>query len=136
MRSSVWSVYGESVLKEHMREDEFRDLEDDTEKHAKQMLEQLLTPLDIAVGADNIHLLRGEAGALIPKFVEEFDVDLLVMGTVGRGGIAGLLIGNTAERIIDRVECSVLAIKPKGFVSPIKERSAMRKFAHDQLLST
>jgi hypothetical protein len=29
-----------------------------------------------------------------------------------------------------------LVIKPKGFVSPIKERSAMRKFAHDQLLST
>ncbi|HJN10863.1 MAG TPA: universal stress protein [Pirellulaceae bacterium] len=116
----VWSIYGESILKSHMQEDEFQDLEERTEKHAEQLLAQLLTPFDIAVGGDNVHLLRGEAGAVIPKLVEKLDADLLVMGTVARAGVAGLLIGNTAEQILDRVECSVLAVKPDDFVSPIR----------------
>jgi hypothetical protein len=42
------------------------------------------------------------------------------MGTVARTGIAGLLIGNTAEAILEQVQCSVLAVKPPGFVSPVK----------------
>ena len=41
------------------------------------------------------------------------------MGTVARTGIPGLLIGNTAETILQRVDCSVLAVKPDGFVSPV-----------------
>ncbi|HEX6885840.1 MAG TPA: universal stress protein, partial [Planctomycetota bacterium] len=43
----------------------------------------------------------------------------LVMGSVSRGGIAGLLLGNTAERLLDRVSCSLLTIKPQDFVSPV-----------------
>jgi len=46
--------------------------------------------------------------------------DLVVMGTVGRSGIAGVLIGNTAERFFASSESSVLAIKPEGFRCPIK----------------
>jgi hypothetical protein len=34
--------------------------------------------------------------------------------------VAGLLVGNTAERMLDRVECSLLTIKPEGFVSPVR----------------
>ena len=41
------------------------------------------------------------------------------MGTVGRTGIPGLLIGNTAETILQQVDCSVLAIEPPGFVTPV-----------------
>jgi len=41
------------------------------------------------------------------------------MGTVGRIGIRGLFIGNTAEAILNQVECSVLAVKPPGFQTPV-----------------
>jgi len=41
------------------------------------------------------------------------------MGTVARTGLPGLLIGNTAEKILNRVTASVLAVKPEGFVSPL-----------------
>lgn len=51
--------------------------------------------------------------------VEQLGVDLLVMGTVSRGGIAGFLMGNTAESILDRVDCSLLTIKPADFISPV-----------------
>ena len=39
------------------------------------------------------------------------------MGTVGRLGIPGLFIGNTAEEIFQTTKCSVLAVKPDGFKS-------------------
>jgi len=47
------------------------------------------------------------------------DVDLMIMGTVARTGIPGFFIGNTAESILSQIDCSVLTIKPPGFVSPV-----------------
>jgi len=50
---------------------------------------------------------------------EETDADLVVMGTVSRGGVAGLLVGNTAERLLGRLDCSLLTVKPEDFVCPV-----------------
>ena len=46
--------------------------------------------------------------------------DIAVLGTLSRGGVDGLLIGNTAERILRQVDCSVLAVKPEGFRTPLR----------------
>lgn len=70
--------------------------------------------------APQFHLRRGAASRVIPAMIGELQADLVVMGTVARTGIAGLLIGNTAEAILEQVQCSVLAVKPPGFVSPVK----------------
>jgi len=71
-------------------------------------------------GAYHIRYLRGHADKVIPNFVEINAVDLLVMGTVARSGILGFLIGNTAENIMGKLGCALLALKPNGFVSPVK----------------
>jgi nucleotide-binding universal stress UspA family protein len=47
------------------------------------------------------------------------NVDLVVMGTVARAGIPGFFMGNTAESILNQIDCSVLTVKPPGFVSPV-----------------
>ncbi len=65
------------------------------------------------------HLREGYAGQEIPKLAEEVEADLIVMGTVARTGVSGLIMGNTAEQILDRLTCSVLAVKPPGFVSQV-----------------
>jgi len=65
------------------------------------------------------HLVSGAPSVAIRDVVERSDADLLVMGSVSRGGIAGLLLGNTAERLLDRVQCSLLTIKPRDFISPV-----------------
>jgi nucleotide-binding universal stress UspA family protein len=52
--------------------------------------------------------------------IDKLQADLVIMGTVARAGIAGLLIGNTAEAVFEQVECSLLAVKPPEFVSPVK----------------
>ena len=65
------------------------------------------------------HLRQGDGGTEIPKLISEFKIDLLVMGTVARTGVSGLVMGNTAETILDQVTCSLLAVKPPGFVSNV-----------------
>ena len=67
-----------------------------------------------------VHLIKGQAGDVIPDLAESLEVDLVVIGTVGRAGVPGLLIGNTAEEILNAVDCSVLTLKPEGFETPIQ----------------
>lgn len=69
--------------------------------------------------APHFHLRRGAATKVITDLAKELQADLIVIGTIGRAGISGLLIGNTAETILEQVNCSVLALKPAEFVSPV-----------------
>lgn len=70
-----------------------------------------------------MHLV--DEGGVLPdeeilKFIQEDNIDLLVMGTIARGGMAGVMIGDTAERLLPEISCSLLAVKPKEFVSPVR----------------
>ena len=65
------------------------------------------------------HLARGHPRAVIPAHVEAMGIDLLVIGTLARAGVPGLIIGNTAEDVLNAVDCSVLTVKPPGYVSPL-----------------
>ncbi len=67
----------------------------------------------------SFHLPQGAATKAIPEVAATLRADIVVMGTVARTGISGLFIGNTAETILDQLTCSVLAIKPPGFVTPV-----------------
>lgn len=65
------------------------------------------------------HVIKGSAREVIPGFIESQDIELLVMGSVSQAGIPGLLIGSTAESVLGDINCSVLTVKPDGFISPI-----------------
>jgi len=66
-----------------------------------------------------LHLTKGDAKHIVPTTARELDVDLVVMGTVARTGIGGFFMGNTAENILAQLDCSVLTVKPPGFISPV-----------------
>lgn len=68
----------------------------------------------------SFHLPKGPAKKMIASLATELLADIVVMGTVARTGISGLIIGNTAEAILNQLTCSVLAIKPPGFKTPVK----------------
>lgn len=57
----------------------------------------------------------GLAEDVIPKITTEIDAELVIIGTIGRTGISAAFIGNTAEHIIDSINCDLLAVKPDGF---------------------
>lgn len=65
------------------------------------------------------HAVEGHPQDVILKVAEETKAELLVMGTVVRSGISGIFVGNTTERLLPMLSCSLLAVKPEGFVSPI-----------------
>lgn len=63
--------------------------------------------------------VRGAPESVIAQVAENEDVDLVIMGTIARTGIQGLLIGSTAESVLRNIECSVLVVKREGSVSPV-----------------
>lgn len=66
------------------------------------------------------HVEFGRPETVILEKLQEQNVDLLITGTVGRTGLSALMMGNTAERLMNMVNCSLMAIKPVDFVCPIK----------------
>lgn len=47
------------------------------------------------------------------------DYEFIVIGTIGRTGLTRRLVGNTAERVLQRVPCSVVAVEPEGFAATV-----------------
>jgi nucleotide-binding universal stress UspA family protein len=72
------------------------------------------------------HLVKGWARKAVPALAKQIEVDLVVMGTVARTGIPGFIMGNTAEIILNQIDCSVLAIKPPGFVTSVTLGDSVR----------
>ena len=66
-----------------------------------------------------LHIGRNTPLNALREAVEHLHPDLLVMGAISTGGRPGYLLGSTAEKMIERVDCSVLVLKPSDFVSPL-----------------
>jgi universal stress protein E len=72
-----------------------------------------------ALTREQVHLVLGEPGVVVPQLEREMPMDLIIMGTHARSGLARLLHGNAAEQVMDKVDCEVLTVKPDDFVSPL-----------------
>lgn len=62
---------------------------------------------------------EGLAEDVIPRLSTELDAELVIIGTIGRTGLSAAFIGNTAEHVIDGINCDLLAVKPDGFQCPV-----------------
>jgi nucleotide-binding universal stress UspA family protein len=125
----VWDAIGEMVLRGTFvstPKDEVAAYVKVTRERNAANLAALLREVTGILGTDALeylrpktHLVKGLARKEITVLARQLKADLVVMGTVGRTGIPGLIMGNTAETILQQVDCSVLAIKPPGFVTPV-----------------
>ncbi len=73
-------------------------------------VDELVEGLDYPIEDKQVSM--GTAAQEIPEHVARKKGDLLVMGAVSRSTVNRLLIGSTAERVLDNVGCDVLIIKP------------------------
>ncbi len=122
----AWFVPGESLLRgeTHLTQeqvDEYVEAMRDSEQRA---FDELLGRVASQVSRENVHMIKGDPAEVITRFASQEGVDLIVMGTVARTGIPGLVIGNTAEAVLRQVDCSVLAVKPDDFVSPVSAEAS------------
>ncbi|MDE1474015.1 universal stress protein UspE [Xenorhabdus bovienii] len=65
------------------------------------------------------HVHEGLPEKVIPEICDELNTGVVVLGILGRTGLSAAFLGNTAEHVIDKLKCDLLAIKPDGFVCPI-----------------
>jgi universal stress protein E len=71
--------------------------------------------LKYEIPARNTHLEMGDPAFQLPQMVKSLKARVLVMGAVSRSAVKRILIGNTAERVLDAVPCDVLIVKPPSF---------------------
>jgi len=116
----AWHAYEEGKLKRHMEPNQFEEYLSTWSQESSKRALNFVSSFGREIKPKPLHLVQGEPGFVIPKFAKDHDIDLVVMGTLGRLGQRGMFIGDTAERILNRLECSVLAVKPAGFVSPVQ----------------
>lgn len=117
----AWQLYGESLLahgRGKLPSDKFQEAlrqeEDEREQWLTNLIDESQTrmPKEAEVRFKPVlSLLHGDPKIVIPRLVKELDADVLSLGTVSRRGVEGLLIGNTAEEILNRVSCSVVTHK-------------------------
>ncbi len=86
-------------------------------RHHESAVAELATQYDMT--EQYTHVLEGMPEDIIPQLASELDAEMVVIGTIGRTGLSAAIIGNTAEHLIDQLDCDVLALKPANFVSPL-----------------
>lgn len=67
------------------------------------------------VAAQHIHVHHGEAVSTLAREVRASGAGLLVIGSLCRSGIGRLVAGSVAARLVDEIDCDLLAVKPAGF---------------------
>jgi universal stress protein E len=107
----VWDIYDAELLRGRLPEDAFDEMIERNRLSHEEYYERALSPFGFHVTDRNVHLLRGAATHVIPEFCQQHSIDLLVCGTVARAGLSGIMIGNTANRMLSKIPCSILALR-------------------------
>ena len=91
----------------------------DINDYSRLRLESFVRLLEADPSHVTLHLSLGTGWQVISRTAEKLHADLVVIGTLGRTGMSRLLLGNTAERVLETCDSSILTVKPDGFISPI-----------------
>ncbi|GGW81300.1 universal stress protein [Alteromonas halophila] len=110
-----------SVDNDRMEHD-LSKIHDERQQELDRLLAQLESELDTGV-MDYLqpqrHIVHGYPRREIAATTRSLGADVLVMGTVARLGVPGFVMGGTAEDTIQQIDCALVGIKPRGFVSPL-----------------
>lgn len=111
--TAMYSEFGIGYVGVHEIED---DLKNATEAKLNTMPEpQWQKKLNITRA-----VLMGTPFVEVIRYAKEHDIDMMVVGTHGRGAIAHMLMGSTAEKLVRKAPCPVLTVRPESheFVLP------------------
>ena len=122
---SAWDLWMENALRRRAGDAEVDAAIEAKKSEVENASKTLIESCDSNEQDVHLHLHQGNPAAIVRAIADDTEADLLVMGTVCRTGAAGFLIGNTAETVLSGVNCSLLALKPEGFVSPVLPADAV-----------
>jgi len=102
-RRATWAVKPERLP--------IDELEERIRAEHRELLDKLAR--DNGIEDSQVHQLPGRPNELLPTFCRSHGADLLIMGAVSRGFFKQRLIGRTAQRTLDHVDCDVLIVHPQ-----------------------
>jgi universal stress protein E len=70
---------------------------------------------EFAIADANLHIAPATASEYLPRMALECCADMLIMGTISRSRLERLVIGSTAERVLEPLPCDVLLVKSPDF---------------------
>jgi universal stress protein E len=108
----------------HMPETTLRAVERSASNAARGVAQALRTARLGKLANSRRHLEPLQAVVAIPEMARQLSSSIVVMGALSRSGLKGLVVGNTAEQLLDAMPCDVLIVKPAGFVNhtPARKR--------------
>ncbi|WP_444921892.1 universal stress protein [Microbulbifer sp. CnH-101-G] len=84
------------------------EVQDQLQRQAKEQLHKAALPLNIP--AERQHVILGQPSTEIHRLAKDLDIDLIVIGSHGRHGLA-LLLGSTSNGVLHGAKCDVLAVR-------------------------
>ncbi len=76
------------------------------------------------IAREQVELVEGDAAEELPFLARREAADIVVMGAVSRSLLGRIMIGHTAETLLDGLDCDMLIVKPPGFRSHVSPRAA------------
>ena len=123
----AWEAYGEQHLRSGRSPLQFEadDYVESEQKRNRKALNTCLSELRESMASDVLpafnpvcHLVKGSHRDEIVRLAVSMEADLVVVGDQAHSGITGLIVDSTAAAITKQLDCSVLVVKPPGFVTP------------------
>jgi nucleotide-binding universal stress UspA family protein len=109
----VWLSYGDGPMRRAgVSPAALREYHEVAQKEVLDELEKVIAPFRDRIAPSGVHVAMGDPRKMISAFAAEKRVDLIVIGTVARSGIAGRILGNTAEVLLGKLPCSMVVIRP------------------------
>jgi len=116
----VWSPWREPFFNYTTLSDQkVNQMAQELQAQRRRELDELVRGCSLHDLDSQIHFLEDDPDYAISALAASTNIELIVMGTVCRTGLSGVLIGNTAENVLGQTNCSVLTVKPEGFTSPV-----------------
>ena len=99
---------------------DWESLTQEAKEAAEAQMEKVLAPSWSEEKAVVKAFAEGTPFLEIIRYAKEHEIDLIVIGTHGRSGVAHMLMGSVAEKVVRKAPCPVLTVRPKGhqFVMP------------------
>ncbi len=85
--------------------------------HAKRMDLQLK---NYEIKQENIHLMSGRPEHLLPEVAKDTNAGLIVMGSIARNALQRIFIGSTTEKVLHKLPCDLLVVKPEWFITSVR----------------
>jgi nucleotide-binding universal stress UspA family protein len=115
---------------------EVEGLRDEIIRNATARLKELLTPADLSDLHAATTTVIGTPAWSIVEYAGAHDIDLVIMGTHGRGGMTHLLMGSVAERVVRTAPCPVLTVRQSPATAKAATAAAVAALVPPALAAT